>query len=299
MGWDNSFQTSLTLPTGATSGERIVIDGQAGTITVYAADDQVSVLISDDGTITSYGTDPQSGLRTVAIMQNGSFDRNIIGVPGDLGPAFMAIGYNGFDSSVITWYHAASADGCFGPSMDMTSETLPGANDADVELATQNYRILANWWSMNNGPFLGMGIYGKAELTGNVNFGTTETVLMTTNSMTWQAGHAYRVHIWGLANASAQDFAYFRLRKGTTTAGTTWKDQMRVNSLATAPSSNVAVDLAPVLVNRGTSDIVSAVCLTGQAGASSWQLGASAGNRASLAVEDIGSATDWPGQPIS
>lgn len=35
MGWDNSYQTILVIPTGATSGQRIVIDGTTGLISIY------------------------------------------------------------------------------------------------------------------------------------------------------------------------------------------------------------------------------------------------------------------------
>lgn len=39
---DETFQTKITLPTGATSGTRIVIDGVAGTITGYYADNRIA-----------------------------------------------------------------------------------------------------------------------------------------------------------------------------------------------------------------------------------------------------------------
>jgi hypothetical protein len=35
MGWENDYQTIIVLPTGATTGERIVIDGTTGTIQIY------------------------------------------------------------------------------------------------------------------------------------------------------------------------------------------------------------------------------------------------------------------------
>lgn len=297
--WSNSYQGSLTLPTGATTGERIVLDGVNGTISVYNAQDQLAAQILPDGSITSYGTDDQSGLPALAIMENGSFDRTMTGVPFTLTPAFMAIGYNGFGTSVITWYHAAAPQGVDAPSIDMTSESAVGAGDSDMEIAGQRIRILCTSWSMNNGPLLGMGIYGKASRTTNATF-DSEAVLLTTNSMTWVAGRAYRVSIWGLLNAPAANYALLRLRKGTLATGTIWKDQMRVNSL-TVSGTNVAVNLAPVLVNNTGSDITSAVSLTGTEGstAQTWNFTASAGNVASLTVEDIGSASDWPGQPIS
>jgi hypothetical protein len=43
---DNAYQTTFTLPTGATSGTRIVIDGIAGTITGYYADNRIAFQLS-------------------------------------------------------------------------------------------------------------------------------------------------------------------------------------------------------------------------------------------------------------
>lgn len=51
--WSNSYQTSITLPTGATSGARIVLDGDGDRIFVYNADDQLIASIAP-----SNGTDP-------------------------------------------------------------------------------------------------------------------------------------------------------------------------------------------------------------------------------------------------
>lgn len=54
-GWSNTFQSSLTIPTGATSGARIVLDGVTGLISVYNASDQlVDTIGGAFGEIISY-----------------------------------------------------------------------------------------------------------------------------------------------------------------------------------------------------------------------------------------------------
>jgi len=54
VGWENDFQTIITIPTGATTGARIVIDGITGTITVYdSAGNPVDIIGGPTGSIIS------------------------------------------------------------------------------------------------------------------------------------------------------------------------------------------------------------------------------------------------------
>src|SRR4051812_46618113 len=46
MGWTNTNVDTLVIPTGATTGARIVLDGVTGVITVYDASNNVSAEIS-------------------------------------------------------------------------------------------------------------------------------------------------------------------------------------------------------------------------------------------------------------
>ncbi len=55
MPWDNSFETVITLPSGATSGARVVIDGTADTIIVYRADNSIAVSIAAAAGTDAYG----------------------------------------------------------------------------------------------------------------------------------------------------------------------------------------------------------------------------------------------------
>lgn len=59
MGWDDSFQVVITLPSGATTGQRIVLDSTTDEIDIYNASNQLVTkispagiqVISDDGTV--------------------------------------------------------------------------------------------------------------------------------------------------------------------------------------------------------------------------------------------------------
>jgi hypothetical protein len=146
----------------------------------------------------------------------------------------------------------------------------------------------------------GRGIRAATNLTGNVTFGATETAILTLPSMTFIDGRAYRVKVWGLHQWPTTDnYALYRLRK-TNTAGTIYKDQMRIGGVPVA-STNSPVQIDTVLTNSSGANVTAAVLLTGIQGsvAQTWTFAASGGNVASMTVEDIGSATDWPGNAIT
>lgn len=60
MGWSNDSETTITLPTGATTGARVVIDGVTGAIEVYDASNNLAAVLSGnpgvDGQGNSWGT---------------------------------------------------------------------------------------------------------------------------------------------------------------------------------------------------------------------------------------------------
>lgn len=80
MGWENDFLTSLTLPTGATSGARIVLDGTTDTELVYDASGNLIASIAatsgTDGFGNSYpaGISSSGGLisNSIFLLYNGS-----------------------------------------------------------------------------------------------------------------------------------------------------------------------------------------------------------------------------------
>lgn len=147
----------------------------------------------------------------------------------------------------------------------------------------------------------GRGIHSQVSIVASVTGITaTETVLMTLPSATYQAGRAYRVTLWGLAQSTtAGTYFLYRVRKGSaTTSGTIYKDQLRVPLLSLA-NTNSAVNLTFLLVNASGADITTALTWTGSCAAGTGIFSAAAGNVATATVEDVGSASDWPGQPIT
>lgn len=154
---------------------------------------------------------------------------------------------------------------------------------------------------MNDTIDIGRGLQSQVSITANVTgISTTEIVLMTIPSMTFKNGRAYRVTLWGLAQSTtASTYFLYRLRAGSaSTTGTIYKDQMRVPVLSTA-STNSAVSLVFTLANVSGADITTAVTWTASVAAGTGIFAASAGNVAQATVEDIGLASQWPGQPVT
>lgn len=97
MGWDNSFQTIIILPSGATTGQRIVIDGQNGLVLVYDSINDLIASISPDNTTDSQGntilhgiTSYETGGHEYASLFNGSIN---VGRYGPDAPAGSQSGY--------------------------------------------------------------------------------------------------------------------------------------------------------------------------------------------------------------
>lgn len=147
----------------------------------------------------------------------------------------------------------------------------------------------------------GLGIVGSASITAaGTTFAATETVLMSTGSITFTNNRAYRVSVWTLLSAAADNYALLRLRKGTTIAGTAYKNQIRVNNLQTSGSA-AGISVSFIITNTSGADISTAVSLTGIQGsvAQTWTVTASATDVTTLHVEDVGLAADWPGNAIT
>lgn len=148
---------------------------------------------------------------------------------------------------------------------------------------------------------MGRGIQAMVSIVANVTgITTTEQVMMTIPSMTYKNNRSYRVTLWGLQQSTtAATYFLHRLRKGNATiTGTVYKDQMRV-PVINAVSTNGALLLITNLENTSGADITTEVTWTASCAAGTGILAASAGNVAYATVEDVGLASQWPGQPIS
>lgn len=73
MGWDNTFETDMTLPSGATTGARIFLDGTAGTILVYDANNVLIASIAPMNTNDAAGNTVLQGITDYG--QGGQFAR--------------------------------------------------------------------------------------------------------------------------------------------------------------------------------------------------------------------------------
>lgn len=147
----------------------------------------------------------------------------------------------------------------------------------------------------------GKGIVGSITQTTNVTFGGTETAIMTTPSITFEDGRAYRVRVFGQHQWPTTDnYAFYRVRKGGV-AGALYKNQLRTKGLP-IPNLNTPVFLELNFTNTSGADVSTALCLTGQQGSVAqtwtWSCGPS-DNISYMTVEDIGLAADWPGQAIT
>jgi hypothetical protein len=176
--------------------------------------------------------------------------------------------------------------------------------DAPPGSARSSAKLTASGFAVDRdlsvyGRAQGRGFVAQRTLTTSVTFSSTETAVITTGSITFKAGRAYRVSIWALHSAVSASYALYRIRKNTV-SGTIYKDQMRVNNLQ-GSSANAAISIQTILTNTTGSDITAALCWTGVQGgvAQTWTVAASSSNTAYLLVEDCGSAGDYSGQAIT
>ncbi|WP_327268818.1 hypothetical protein OG233_14170 [Streptomyces sp. NBC_01218] len=123
---------------------------------------------------------------------------------------------------------------------------------------------------------------------------TTETVWLTTPSLTFKAGRAYRVTVKALVQLSAATTeAQLRVRKGAL-GGTLLYDSWRI---ASPGQSNYGVELSSIFANATGANIVTAAVATIQraSGAGNVLVAASVTSPAYLHFEDMGPASDFSG----
>jgi hypothetical protein len=146
----------------------------------------------------------------------------------------------------------------------------------------------------------GLGFVGQTTRTTNQTFAATETVIITSPSVTFYTGRAYKVTVWGLHSAGTDSYALYRIRKGNTNTGTVYKDTIRVNN-AQASGAAVAVNFSTILTNITGANITTAISLLGLQGAvaQTWTWTADAADVSYLLIEDCGSTALYSGQPIS
>ncbi|MFE1923393.1 hypothetical protein ACFW91_12580 [Streptomyces asoensis] len=302
--------TGSTLRTAA-SGQRVVIspgnsNPETGSIEFYSgsADESAPAELN---TAIGYASDSSGTYEVPSVslsapkvtgssQETGVFLQSH--VPGYSGGVFnlYANDLSGNGVAYIAGYGADTS--AAGSSIELYVRDAPSGSAQSIAKLTSSGFAIDRDLSVF-GKAQGRGFIAQKTLTANVTFSGTETAVITTGSITFKTGRAYRVSLWGLHSAASASFALYRIRKNTV-SGTIYKDQIRVNNLQ-ASSANAAVSIQTILTNTTGSDVTAALCWTGTQGgvAQTWTLAASSSNVAYLLVEDCGSADDYTGQAIT
>ncbi|MFM9493669.1 hypothetical protein ACKI1Q_08525 [Streptomyces galilaeus] len=295
----------------ATSGQRVVIspgntNPETGSIEFYSgsADESEPAELN---TAIAYGSDSSGTYEVPSVslsapqvtgssQETGLFLQSH--VPGYSGAVFnvFANDLSGNGVAYINGYGADTSDA--GSSIELhVRDAPPSSTQSSAKLTSSGFAIDRDLSVY--GKSQGRGFVAQKTLTANVTFSSTETAIMTTGSIRFKSGRAYRVSLWALHSAASDSYAVYRIRKNTV-SGTIYKDQIRVNNLQ-ASAANAAVSVQTILTNTTGSDVTAALCWTGTQGgvAQTWTLAASSSNVAYLLVEDCGSADDYTGQAIT
>jgi hypothetical protein len=302
--------TGSTLRTAA-SGQRVVIspgntNPETGSIEFYSgsADESAPAELN---TAIGYASDSSGTYEVPSVslsapkvtgssQETGVFLQSH--VPGYSGGVFNLYA-NDLSGNGVAYINGYGADtSAAGSSIELHVRDAPsGSAQSTAKLTSSGFAIDRDLSVY--GKSQGRGFVAQKLLTANVTFSSTETALITTGSITFKSGRAYRVSLWALHSAASDSYALYRIRKNTV-AGTIYKDQIRINNLQ-ASTANAAVSVQTILTNTTGSDVTAALCWTGSQGgvAQTWTLAASSSNVAYLLVEDCGSADDYIGQAIT
>jgi hypothetical protein len=231
---------SLTLPAGAISGQRIVLDGTQGNIRIYDAANHLVVLIDPVGFIELYSTttgnliatmDDQgftsyaaatTGLRTARLQQSGLFiydvNGDISGVWDDTGIGLQVVPADNF------FRYKVGLDGLTGWGS--------GAAARDVNLYRAAANVLKTDDAFNavidsqvNGKSLPRGVMDIQSDPNGFGPASAETTIATANAVAFDGVQRARIilHV-GLWNASVlADTFDFRIKEGATTLQTVRK----------------------------------------------------------------------------
>lgn len=288
MPWSNNqFDGTLVIPTGATTGARIVIDGASGTITIYDASDAIVGLISPLGGFQSFGTDPNvPGLAIGAALSAGGIELSNAG-PTNPSPYSQLVTWLGGDQ-LLTQLSGAYSVGLAFPQINMASESALGVADDYIDLQASTVYI--------DGRDPGKGVQDFTAITTNTATTTTaEVVGITSGSVTFKTGRAYEVLVKGLVNSTILgDIPRILVRK-TNAAGQIFIDTMaglRIN----AAGNNTIYYVGNKIRNATGANVTAALVVTykREAGTGNVLIAADATNPAWIQINDIGDASFYP-----
>jgi hypothetical protein len=302
--------TGSTLQTAA-SGKRVVIspgnaNPETGSIEFYSgsADESAPAELN---TAIGYASDSSSTYEVPSVslsapkvtgssQETGVFLQSH--VPGYSGGVFNLYA-NDLSGNGLAYINGYGADtSAAGSSIELHVRDAPSVSARSTAKLTSSGFAIDRDLSVY-GKSQGRGFVAQKTLTANVTFSSAETAVITTGSITFKNGRAYRVSLWGLHSAASDSYALYRIRKNTV-SGTIYKDQIRVNNLQ-GSTANAAVSVQTILTNTTGSDVTAALCWTGTQGGvvQTWTFAASSSNVAYLLVEDCGAADDYTGQAVT
>lgn len=281
---------NLVLPFGATTGNRIILDSDNGKIQLYindflSAEMAPTTTGASAGGFISYGaTFP---FNTRAMLTSGSVVFDWIGAdatqPAAVSAAASASTYTSLELSAGR-RTAAEAN----PRIELISFT--GQRDGVVSMGSDGDQVDVQ----NGGRSLGRGLVAQATVTHNSAGFTFTTPVITVPAVTFRAGRAYRLNVASLVNSSSG---------GTTvqtylTMGSTGRILVDTMAGTTVPGAgdNSPVQISRLIRNTGTDDVTDDVVMSFNrwAGAGTILLAADVTNPATVWIEDIGAAADYP-----
>ncbi|KPI15653.1 hypothetical protein OK074_2098 [Actinobacteria bacterium OK074] len=301
--------TGSVLQTAA-SGQRVVItpgsNPETGSIEFYSGSANESAPAELNTAIANAsqgGVDYEIPSVSLSAPRTGDTDQEtglfLQGHVPDYSGAVFNLYANDVSGNGVAYVNGYGADtSAAGSSVDLFVRDAPSAGSASATARLTSTGLAVDRDLSVYGRAQGRGFVAQQSLTANVTFSSTETAIITTGSITFKTGRAYRISIWALHNAANESYALYRIRKGTVT-GTVYKDQIRINNLQ-GSAANTPVSFQTIFTNTTGSDIATALCWTGIQGgvAQTWAVVASTANVAYLLVEDCGSADDYSGQAI-
>jgi hypothetical protein len=222
---------TLTLPAGATSGERIVLNGDTGTIEFYDANDHLILTLSPDGIIvydttanqrliistlvgavysalqlrSGVASETDGGLLSLQSW-NAQQDRMVLGPgqinsAGSLELAFLTAAGNDSAPSMLTVV-AQTLDrvGMLRPIIDLTGSGAPQA------IAQPDTVVYDLWYGLQNGVgnapvragSYGRGIIDRVESNADVTLSTTAgtyTTMISSNLVTCKQNRLYKISV--------------------------------------------------------------------------------------------------------
>lgn len=216
--WSNTYQTSLTLPTGAVSGARIVLDGLSDVILVYDAADDLIVSIAGSAGVDPYGNAYPQGISVnqgvisgVTIQSNNFSNDPVTGITGwqlaDDGTVYMQSTVIGNNNYQIDQQGNASFQ-----SVTVNDTLSVGGLTLDQILSAYPKGI--TYW-------------GSRNTDSDETSGTTELAVLTVGT-TFEDQRMYEIgtSTMRIVGTTADDSFIMRVRDGGSSAPTTSSDQL-------------------------------------------------------------------------